>query len=849
MRAMTFERLVREESFASEVCTLTVGQLGLDRPTAVVIANARGNRDTTAALLHEAHAHAIDHGRATILHNLAVPFVGFENQNASDVKPDFAVVARQLPTEGGGTWLIMGDAKDYERVRSRIDDGRLLKGFLQVALGAESAIHWSKLPVGMKLHAYGVLAVPRNAFLQPAPVVELLNDHREEVRLRVEERRREAERAKRGPVFATTDELVRHLHSTFDPATCTTCTLFSFCRNELRTSSKPTDLLVEIGVPVHLRAAAAPLLGAGTGAAGIPQSVAARVTATVTGVAQFTGQRRVDPVGEPGTVQVVVAKSDSAALGVHGIGVRVHSATGPQPWTLFAFDDPQGADTRRDVMRVVGQSLTAAMKDRRLAKSEAPSPVHLVVPDSATANLLVSIADNLAGIELSRLRWQQDLRAGRAPLTFNGEPAQIPSKLSETQRTAVSFLLEDDRARAFTLRSPIVDARAALARCVVPGGPEASALRLDYLVRWATATQDDSADHRVVTDDIERSEHTPGARLTNRRSDAIHRALVGDRAGGPRPADPQAYKTLVVAELTYKAEVLDRAVTALSASTGSILREVHRAVEGDAQEVWRRRLALHASDLVRFGRTTRFWRNSLVPAIQSDDTCARQLAALGNPQVAHDAAVDAGTRHVLRASVQSISPLTLRVDSRRLKDGDRLVLLHVNGRPCVEDSHVTVAHQKGSFKIDGLSIGPLTATDGPFVFRWSPHFIPALAVGDELVMANFAWFSNLKGNRYLPVGRPSPDSQHAPATACSATTYETDPDAHQYCCRSHEVAEASTSDWLAERRAAGKLNPQAWPPIVDKDGFEVAASGKPAGDPTDSPPEPVPDDVTIDDLD
>ena len=38
MRAMTFERLVRDERFASEVATTAVGRLELARPTKVVIA-------------------------------------------------------------------------------------------------------------------------------------------------------------------------------------------------------------------------------------------------------------------------------------------------------------------------------------------------------------------------------------------------------------------------------------------------------------------------------------------------------------------------------------------------------------------------------------------------------------------------------------------------------------------------------------------------------------------------------------------------------------------------------------------------------------------------------------------
>ena len=109
----------------------------------------------------------------------------------------------------------------------------MLKGFLQVALGAESAASWSKLPAGMDVHSYGVLAVPRNAFLQPEAIVEDLHDHREEVRLRAAERVNEAAAHQPDPDSPITD-YVRHLHATFDPDACTTCTLFSFCRQQLR---------------------------------------------------------------------------------------------------------------------------------------------------------------------------------------------------------------------------------------------------------------------------------------------------------------------------------------------------------------------------------------------------------------------------------------------------------------------------------------------------------------------------------------------------------------------------------------------------------------------------------------
>ena len=108
-------------------------------------------------------------------------------------------------------------------------------------------------------------------------------------------------------------------------------------------------------------------------------------------------------------------------------------------------------------MRALGKEISAAMAEMRKENKEAPKPVHLVVPDKATADVLVSMADNLAGVELSRLRWQRDKEQGRPALTFDGEPAAMPPALPETDRTAVSFLLEEDRARALTLRSPIVD--------------------------------------------------------------------------------------------------------------------------------------------------------------------------------------------------------------------------------------------------------------------------------------------------------------------------------------------------------------------------------------------------------
>ncbi|MHA6781137.1 hypothetical protein ACVGOW_09090 [Pseudonocardia saturnea] len=850
MRAMTFERLVRSTKFASEVATTTVGRLALNRPTEVVTVNAHVSVDRTAALLVAAHLRATANGAATLIHGLAVPFVGFEESPATEVKPDFAVVAPKAG-EDHGSWLIVGDAKDYERVRSRIEDTRLLKGFLQVALGAESAAAWSRLPHEMAVHSHGVLAAPRNAFLQPEALVESLDDHRAEVRMRVAERRREAAEAPYDDATSVS-AFVAHLQATFDPATCTTCTLFSYCRHELRTSDNPTDLLVELGVPVGVRSQVVGLVD-GTGEASTaPASVVANVKATLDGDGRLTGQRRTDQAGQAGTINVVIAKSDAAALGLHGIALQRVTAQGRGPWQITVFDDPQSPQTRRDVMRLLGTDLAKAMAEQRKTNREAPGPIHLAVADKSTADILASIADNLAGIELSRLRWEQDRSAGREPLTFNGEPAQIPPRLTESDRTAVSFLLEEDRARALTLRSPIVDVRAVLARHLIAGGPSVASLRLDYLVAWG---EPGPVDPRPFEDDIESSEHSPGPRLTNRRSDAIHQALAGTRSrrrgSGEGPADPEKYVELVTEELQYKSGILERALDVLDTVPDSRLREVHRAIEGDAQAVWRRRLELHASDLVRFGRTYRHWRNSLVPVIESDGRCHSQLLALANPQVAKDLATDASVREIAVATVVQSDPLILDLESRRIADGSRIVLLHVNDEPCVEHPAVDMTAQKGSFKFVGLSIGPLSSAgdaDATRRLRWAPATVPAVSVGDRLIVADFAWFSDLKKNTALGVARPKADDVSAPKVTCEPDSYANDPDAHQYCCRPHEDAEADWSDQLAVRRANGELNPQVWPPVVDGDAFEVGPAGAPTGDATAEPPTAPPDDVTMDDL-
>ncbi|WP_019855773.1 hypothetical protein [Actinopolyspora mortivallis] len=843
MRAMTFAHLVRDTRFSRRTVTTTLGALGMDRPTEVVTTDANGDAADTAGSLAHAHTRATSHGAATLLHGLALPdSEPADEQEAPHVAPDFAVV---VAAGGDGSRLVLGVAKDYERLRSRIDDARLLKGFLQVASAAESVEARLRLPSGMSLHSHGALAVPRNAFLQPEVLVEALDDHRAEVRTRLAQRRRES--ARTPPVTAENlSEHVARLRATFDPETCPRCPLFSYCRDELRTSTDPSDLLVELGVPAEARPR---LLGLvhGTDEGAAPVSLVETVTATLEGVARRTGQRRVDQAGEPGTVNVVLAKSDSAALGVYGMATRRVTAGGREPWESTVFDEPQSPWTRREVMRLLGAELSAAMTERREAGGDVPDPVHLVVPDQPTADVLVSIADNLAGVELSRLRWERDVRMGREPRTFDGEPAEIPPPLEEPARTAVSFLLEEDRARAMSLRCPLVDLRAALARQVVAGGPVVASQRLDYLVIWAESVIDGPVKPREIEDAVEARPHTPGARLTNRTSDSLHEALT---AVDSRGESGSRYAALVTEELDYKREILDRALDFLAAVPDSRVRRVHREIERVAQRVWRGRLALHASDLVRFGRTHRSWRNRMVTAIERDDKCHQRLLALANPRAAEELATDAGTRELAVATVVSVGPVVLDVDSRRIGDGTRIVLLHVNGTARVEDPGVELTVQKSNVRFSGMSIGPLASVDDgtPRRFVWTPETVAELAAGDRLVVADFAWFSGNTGNRFLPVDRPPVDDCSAPTPTCEPHSHAEDPEAHEHCCRPHEDVEAEHSDRLAERRARGELNPRVWPPLVDSDAFEVPAAGTPVGEVTAGPVTAPPDHMTLEDL-
>lgn len=832
MRAMTFERLVKHENFVSPLLTTAVGKLRLARPKGIRRVDGKVNVATTATAIQQAHLKAVHAAEATMLTSLAVPFVGLEGEAATAARPDFAIIAPRYDVDDEssvdtgqvkpvGSWLVMGDAKDYERVRTVIDDRRMLKGFLQVALGVESALAWSALPRGMEVHSYGVLAVPRNAFLQPTSVVDRLDDHRVEVMARVRERERLLAELKDDNRPAV-EEVVTHVAKTYDPGSCPACSLFTYCRTEVRAEPGARARLLEIGVRPEQRSTFEPVMSGARDWAEVESRPLAAVLATRDGEAQWTGRRRTDPVGDPGTITLAIAKSDSAALGVYGLALQRRDINGDAgEWEIEVYDDAQAAGTRLKVLQLLGDAIGRSLEETAAADAPAADrAVRVITPDSVTADVLASIADSAAGVEIQRLRWARDIEQGRPPLTFDGEPASVPPPLTDAQRLAVSYLLDEDRGRAFSLRRPIVDLREVLGDHLVPGGPLTDAGRLDLLVEWGEGLRDRTA--REVADAIETSKNTSGARLANAMSDQVHSA----RRRGLTGAGSE-YDTLVREELHYKADVIERASTLLRRIEVSNLKPVYGELEGSAQAAWRRREQLHASDLVRFGRVSEWWRNDLVGHLDSDERAAAQLEALVSPEAARDMARDAGTKELALAEVVGLEPVRLHLRSRRMAGAEVIAILHIAGEPTVEHDDVTLKVLKGSFKLRQMPIGEMTDDERTPIDgarTWTAKITPSLAVGDLVIVADARWLGGPYASGHeIGIGRPDVDNLNGPKSGCTADSYEQDPETHKWCCRSHEIREAETADWMAERRAAGQMNPDVWPPLIDTDQFDARA--------------------------
>ena len=154
---------------------------------------------------------------------------------------------------------------------------------------------------------------------------------------------------------------------------------------------------------------------------------------------------------------------------------------------------------------------------------------------------------------------------------------------------------------------------------------------------------------------------------------------------------------------------------------------------------------------------------------RGDAKCHDQLLALANPQAADDLATTAGTREVASARVVSVDPLVLDVTSRSIGDGTADRPAPHQRRAVRRGETVDVdTHEGGSFKIDGLSIGPLSVTGcrrrrPAEHLRWDPERRPRRwPSSDRLIVADFDWFRITRRNRYLNVARPTPDNGRRP---------------------------------------------------------------------------------------
>ena len=190
---------------------------------------------------------------------------------------------------------------------------------------------------------------------------------------------------------------------------------------------------------------------------------------------------------------------------------------------------------------------------------------------------------------------------------------------------------------------------------------------------------------------------------------------------------------------------------------------------------------------------------------------------------AHDRALDAGAGEIAVASVVSVDPIRLEVASRRFVDGVVAVALHHNGEPLVERPATTLQGPGGQLQVRPALDRPAAWTTAGRDCVWTPQVPLDLSIGDELVLADGSWFNGLLANGHeLTVVRPPVDQLAAPKDDVHADRPSRPiPTAHRWCCRPHAVAEAETSDYFATERAAGNMNPETWPPLVDEERFDV----------------------------
>ena len=642
-------------------------------------------------------------------------------------------------TEAGavvGSWLVMGDAKDYERVRSRIDDGRMLKGFLQVALGAESAAAWSRLPDGMEVHR---LRCPRGpAQRLPAARGRRGGSRRPPPRGPCPGRRSGSLPAVSPcswtPQMTICGEHVRHLDAVFDPGSCAVLLAVPLLpRSSCDAPATRAAVLVEIGIRPPDRPALLGLVdGTGTAPPAVDRCVPGRARRGDGDrpARSARGRRRVDPVGLPGTIHVVVVKSDAAALGVHGIAVQRLDGSGTEPWERRIFRAHQ---RHRDPARGHG---AARARDSGGARRRAMGPCTWSCRTRPTADLLVSMADSLAGVELSRLRWQRDLDEGREILTFDGEPATMPEPLSEDARTAVSSPARGGPGASLQAapagRRPARRARHARRR---------RRARRPTPAAWTTWSPGPRPASRWTTASV--SDAIADAPAHPRRAAVQHRLGRGPRGRAARPGrsgrttsgwSPRPWSTASTCS--------PRGGRRARPLAGLALRDAYRALERTRR--W--------SGGVGWRWRPPTWSASPAPTATGAtprSTCSTPTEAAATSSLPRRRAGRHATEPPTRASaswpsavVVGVAPLRLEVRSRRLGDGSRIVAPpHAGGAVGRAARRSTLKVQATSFKLGQMPIGRLTADgDGAAGSSGSPACTPALAVGDEVVVADADWF-------------------------------------------------------------------------------------------------------------
>ena len=176
------------------------------------------------------------------------------------------------------------------------------------------------------------------------------------------------------------------------------------------------------------------------------------------------------------------------------------------------------------------------------------------------------------------------------------------------------------------------------------------------------------------------------------------------------------------------------------------------------------------------------------------------------------------------------------------------MFLHKNGFPLIEVQGVIVKPLVTFIQVRGLEKAFLTESDGPEqVFECSATL--HLEVGDQLVVANTNWFLETNRSDEIKIVRPKLDNKSAPMETCDESSFLFAPEEHRWCCRPHEVREAETSDFFAAQREAGKMNPQAWPPVVDAEAFDQESPSEPKADDLNVVAPSIPETLTMDELD